>query len=617
MKCCRYPRQESDLRDFSVSPFQNSLYFRLAQKEISQNIARDDVLSRQNLISPRRYRSFSQQEPVSGYLHASRLPSTQFIDKSKQQDTFLGNFPNKFAEPLGKQTILSLDKPVSNYPFAHISPSRQLFGEPEQENFFRNPRNKSISSSEDVEYHTDEENPTTKFNVVYSADMKPSQENSRHIFPSEVVPRQSVPIFRQISILDENENEEKEEEKNAIEKSSNSISQQYNFLQDRYHSIGFDMPQVQHEPYISSQDLDMQKQVKNGEVFGKWNFMKDSLDSDLKQLKAPPNDLFETYSVAKNELITTEKDNEQINYHTSPQGSYIWRPTKDDTASPSKWDSATNLQNFIEINQLQETENTWPQVYPVMETDVRYFEDEKDEEREYFEDKIRKDNIQTKTLIYNPYTLPFNLNTWRATEDEKQLSGEQDFIIRKGLQEIQKTGQVKVYPVEQNNSNKYFQDQNKYTIQDETYIDTDKIIRAPIINVTPYIFPQSLLNILTASKYPTESSITDFPETKNNILRAKPIEKRHEKFLKSEKIVLDDEHNQNQIFVEDTYNARKYNSLALDRRSDTKNNTQNEALAKLDPDLIDEVENPPAEPTEPTPIESFEKRTTSTVKRSS
>lgn len=623
MKCYRYPRRESNLQDgilqdFSFTPLQNSPYFRLAQREISQNTASDDIFSNQNPISLRRYRSFSQQQPASEYLHASRLPSTQFVDKSEQRNSFLGNFPNKFAEFSDKQTTLTLDKPVNNYPFAHVFPSRQFFSEPEQENsFFRIPRDKySISLLENVEDYADKEDPAKKFNVVYH---KPSWENSRHISSNEIVPRKFFPIFRQTSILDKNKNEE--EERSAIVRPPNSISQQYNliFPQNRYHSVKVGVPKVQHEPYVLSQDLDMQKPTKKGnsEVLGNWDFMKDSLEtSSLGQLKSSPNNFFETYFVE--DEMATKDDNEQINYpYTLPQDSYVWRPTKDKTTSSDNWDSATgnDLQNFVEINQLKEIENNWSQVYPATEKDVKYFGDEEDKDKEYLEDEIGKDTTQTETSIYNSYALPSNMNIWRTTEDKK-LPDKLNFMTRRGLQRVQKTGQSEIYPMEEN---KYFQDENKYPIQDEIgRISTGRIIRAPVINVTPYIFPQSLLSILNASKYPTEFSVIDLPETKNNILRANPTEKKHEKLLKSDRIVvLDDERNQDQIFIKDAYDARKYNSFALDRRSNTKDNTQTEALAELDPDLIDEVENPPLGQTEQTLIESFKKRPTLAIKESS
>ncbi|XP_032686821.1 uncharacterized protein LOC116851484 [Odontomachus brunneus] len=611
-----YPRRESDLQgkilqDFSITPFHNSPSFHLTQREISQNIASDDVLSNENPKLPRRYRSFSQQQPASEYLHASRLPSTQFVDKSEQQNSFLGNFPNKFAEFSDKQMTLSLDKPVNNYP--HVFPSRQLFSEPQQENsFFRIPRDKySISLLENVEDYTEKEDPTRKFNIVY---MKPSWKNSRHISSNEIVPRKFLPIFHQQSILDKHKNEE--EERSAIVKSPNSISRQYNlaFPQNRYHSVRFGVPKVRREPYVLSQDLDMQKPTKNGNL----DFMKNSLEtSSLKQLKSSPSNFFETYSVEEDEMTTTKHDNEQINYpYTLSQDSYdVRKPIKDETTLPDNWDSATgnNLQNFVETNQLKETENNWSQVYPAIEKDVKYFGDEEDKDKEYLEDEIGKDTTQTETSTYNPYALLSNMNIWRTTEDKK-LPNKQKFMTSRGLQGIQKTRQSEIYPVEEN---KYFQDENKYPIQDEIgRISTGRIIRAPVIHVTPYIFPQSLLNILSASKYP-EFSVIDLPETKNNIVRANPTEKKHERLLKSDKmIILDDEHNQDQIFIKDTYDARKYNSFTLDRRSDTKDNMQNEALTEFDPDLIDEVENPPLGPTEQTPIESFKKRPTLTVKES-
>lgn len=598
----------------------------MAQRKISPNVARNYALSNQNPIFSRRYRSFSQQEPANGFPQAGKLSSTQFADKTEQQNSFLENFANKFTEFLDKQTtLLSPDKPANSYPSARVTSSRQFFGEPDQENsFFKSPRDEhSMSSSKSFDDYTeDKENPARKFNVVFSVDQKPSWENSRYISSDEIIPQKS---FRQTSIL----NEDEDKERNTIERFPNFISQQYNpaLRRDRHYTVGFGVPETQRESYVLPQDLDAQTSREDDDVFG--NFMKDSLETpSLGQLEWTRDNFFETNPVEVEEMVTSEDDNKQMNYpYISLQNSYIWKPTKDETVLPDNREFAADngLQNFDEINLHRETGNNWPQAYSEMEKDVSYSIDEDNKGREYLEDKFEKGISQTGTSIYNPYTFPLNTNIWRTTQDG-ELPDNLDFMYRKSSQGIQQSGQPEIYPMEKN-SNKFFQDEkDKYNpvppvpIQDETHIDTDRIIRAPVVNVTPYMFPQSLLNMLNAAKYPvsTDSSITkDLPETKTNILRVNPTEKIHDRFFKDERFALDDKRNQDRTFVEDTYGAKKYNSLAFGRRPDIKDNTQNEALTKLDPDLTDEIENPPAEPTEPTPTESVEKRSRSTAKKSS
>ncbi|EFN85657.1 uncharacterized protein LOC105182130 [Harpegnathos saltator] len=634
-----YPRQELDLQvgilqDFSVTPLQNSPYFRLAQREISQNTAHDDVLSGQNPMFPRRHRSFSQQGSAKdGYPRVGRLPIMQFVDKTEQQNSFLGNFPNKFSEFLGKQTTLSLDKPANSYPVVtRVSPPKQDFHELEQtSSFFGSLRDKySMSSSEIVEdcNTENEQGPAREFNVVYRANRKPSWGNSRHISPNEIVPRKFFPIFRQASILDGNDDDDDDgddEQRNAIERPSNSIGGQYNNLaspRDIYHSAGVGVSRDHCEPYVLSPDSSVETSAKNGEVLGDCDLMKDSSEtSSLRQSKSIHNRnyFFRPYSMEEEEIATIKDDNEQMNYlYNSLQDSYIWRSTKDERVSPNSWNLATgsNLQNLIEINRGKGAESNWPQVYSATEGDIGYFDVEEDKDREYSENEAEKDTIEIETSVCKPYALPLDMHIWRTThthDKNGELPDKRDLMYRlEDLQGIQKTGQSRVYSVEEN-SNKYSQGENKFKIQDETRIGTDRIIRAPVIDVTPCTFPQSFLNILNSSKYPTESTVTmDLSEMKNNISRVNSTERRHERFSE------DGERNRDQIFVKDMYDAEKYKSLALDRGQDAKDNTQNETLTELDPDLIDEAENPPVEPTKRTPIESFDKHSTSiTAKESS
>ncbi|XP_014469168.1 PREDICTED: uncharacterized protein LOC106741552 [Dinoponera quadriceps] len=633
-----YPRRELNqqtgiLQDFSVSPYRNSPYFRLAQRDISRNIAGDHIFLSQNPISSRRYRSFSQQRPTGGYLRIDKgYPSTQFADKSEQQHQFLGNFSDKFTKFSGKQTTLSLAKPVNSYPFARVSPSGRSFGESERENsYFRNLRDKHLmSSSENLEVpREDKEDPAKKFGVVYRTDEKPSwktfMEDSRHASSNKIVSDKFFPTF-QTSILDKDE----EEGKNSIARSPISSGQQHNNLvspRDRYYSVGFGMPKIQRESYFLLEDSDVQKPAKDDEVYD--NFMRDSLEtSSLGEMKPSRNDFSEEYSAEEEEMVTLENGNEQIDYpYNSHQDLYIWRPTKEETVSPDNWNFATgnNLQDSIEIKQLKESESNWPRVYPAAEKDVGHFNDEA-EGWGYFEDEFDKDTAKTGTSTYNSYTILPNTNIWRTHKKAKQdeaLSDKLDFTFSGDLKGIKNTRQSEAHFVEEN-SNKHFRDENKYTVQDERRVGTDRIIRTPVINslFTPYIFPQSPLNIVNVPKNPTpiESSITkDFSSgMKNNVQRANPTENIHSRFLKDGRVVVDDERNQDQIFVKDTYDVKGYSNPVLDSRSgQTKDNTQDEVLTKLDSDLTDEVEIPPAESTEPTPKESFERRSTPTTKKNS
>ncbi|XP_012534812.1 uncharacterized protein LOC105835800 [Monomorium pharaonis] len=559
------PRQESKLQDISVSPYQNSPYSRFIQRGISQDIEHDDNIPlSQNSMPFGNFRRFFQQEPTTKH--------SIFKD-------YLNNDPRY----LDRQEIFSQDKPARGYP--PVVPSRQIFDKSENL-FFRNPRNKYSDQTSSLsgdykktkDYLETEEDPMSKVQVVYRADKdanplwKSSRDISSNIFQSD---RSFENIYgtRQEDILDE--------ERNAIKKSSNSISQ-LRYPQERYNPIGFDLSEVKRDSYIK--DRNIPKSTK--EFLDNWDIAKDSSRSlNLGQSK---NNLLEEYPAEKQEIIVKD-DTDQINSKSYDskfsQDSNIWKSRKDEESLDSLM--KTNARSF-------ENEEDAEDMKKYFDDRTEPFVDDEDM-KEYFEDKTEynrdEDTIPTLGIERDNYkSLPQNI--WKGTESDEFL--DLDFM----RENSQESGQLRLYS-DENDEYPFFEDeQNEGVIfQDKPNIDAETA-RAPVINAyNAYILPR-YLNIVNDKKDLAKSETPEL-EAKSN-LHVNPVIKMNHKFFEDDAIIEDNARIQDLILSKNNLDVQKYSNPIPDKRNNVKN--KNEALTELDPDLLDDIEDPPVGTTESTPM---------------
>lgn len=570
MRCFRNSYQKSNLQDFSINPLRNSPYSRLTQEGIFQNVKRDNIPLSQNSMSFGNYRRFPQQE--------STIKN-------------LDNFPKS----LDRRETFSQEKLTRGYPL--VVPSRRIFDKLENL-FFRNPRNKySEFSSEDYKKIKDDikiENDSTKV-PVYRADRdtKSSWENSKdtsNVIQSE----KSFPKIENIYRLRREDVDEEilDEEKNAMKKSSNSASQ-LKYPQERYNFQGFGPSEVKRTPYVK--DIDIPKSTK--EFFDNWDVAKDSSESlNLGQLK---NNLLEVHPMKKPEIIA-KNSNEQINsnsYNSKfPQDFNTWKSSKNGDSLNSLMTTNTRYFENEDNKDVKEYFENESEHFMNKDDMKEYFEDDtehfmdKDDMKEYFEDEIEEDTIETKQNNYNPYMLPQNI--WKRTENEELLN-DLDFI----RENSQETGQTELYFEE---NNKYFQDNE----QNEDVIFQDKgasakAARAPVINAyNAYILPR-YLNIVNDKKYSAKSETQELSEVKNDV-RANPIIKMDQRFFKDEAIIKNNTRLQDLILPKDIFEVEEYSSPIANKQNNIRN--KNEAPIELDPDLLDDIEDPSIETTESTLI---------------
>ncbi|XP_018317389.1 uncharacterized protein [Mycetomoellerius zeteki] len=536
------PHQESNL-------LQNSPYSRLSRGEISQNIARDDVSlhKKKNLMSFGNYRRFHQQEPVN-------------------QDLFVKNYFNSSPQSSDRQEIFSQDVPMRGY--SHIVPSRQIF---EENWFFRNPHNKySESLLEDYkrmkDYKMDKEDPMRKV-LMQRADRdtkssgKYSEDTSSNVMQLEKPFSKVENIYRlrREDILDE--------EKDIIKESSNSASQ-LRYSPERYSPVGFGLSEVKNDPYVK--DTDISKSTKK--FFDNWDIAKNSQSSNSKQFR---NNFLELYPARKQEIIAKD-DNEQINSnsHNSkfPQDINIWKSRKDEELFDSLMKANTKpFENEEDDKDMKE----------YFEGETEYFMDDKDM-KEYFEDETEHNTIKTGRNNINPHMFPPNI--WKGIENEEfdDLN-----FIRENSQE---TGQLGLYSEE---NNKYFQNEQDEDLifRDKAYTSTETA-RTPVINAyNAYILPR-YLNIVNDKKYPTKSETQELSETKNSI-HANPVKEMNHRFFEDEAVVKDNIMSiKDLIHPKNIFNIKKYNNPIANKWN------KNEVLTELDPDILDDIENPPVETTE-------------------
>lgn len=499
------------------------------------------------------YRKFPQQEPTS----------KNFVFK---------NYLNNSPKSLDRETF-SQDKPARKYPL--VVPSRQVFNKSENL-FFRNPRDKySESLSEDYkrtkDYEKIEEDPMSKVLVVYRADSdtKPSWKNSREtsnvIQPERSFPKENIYRLSREDILDE--------ERNTIKKSSNSVSQ-LTYPQERYNLMGLGPSEVKRTPHVK--DTDITKSTK--EFFNNWDIAKDSSQfSNFEQFR---NNLLEVHPAKKPEIIT-KNNNKQINFNSYnskfPQGLNTW---KSRTSEESLDSLKINTRPFINENDEDMKE--------YFENEPEYLMNEEDM-KDYFEDEIGhnlQDIVEQDTIERDNNLHDVPQNIWKDIENEELLD-DLDFM----RENSRKTEQSGLYSEE---NDKYFQDeQNEDVIfQDKEYTSAE-VVRAPVINAyNAYILPRNL-NIMNDKKYSAKSETQELSEAKNSI-RVNPIK---EMLQRREDKAENNTHIQDLILPKDIF-VEEYSSPIAD-----KNNlrNKNEALIELDPDLLDDIEDPPVETTESTP----------------
>lgn len=548
MTCFRNTHQESNLQDFSTNLLQNSPYSHLLQGEISQNIARDDNVSlykTKNLMSFGNYRGFHQQEPVN-------------------QNSFVKNYLNSSPQSSDRQEIFSQDIPIKEYP--RVVPSRQIF---EENWFFRNPHNKySESLLEDYrrmeDYKRDEEDPMRKV-LVHHADRDTKSSGK---YPGDI----SSNIMQSEKSFSEVENiyrlRREDEQKDTIKESSNSASQ-LRYSPERYSPVGFSPSEVKHDPYV--EDLDISKSTKK--FFENWD-TKNSRSSNVGQFR---NNFLELYPARKQEIIVKD-DNEQINSnsHNSkfPQDINTWKSGKDETLFDSLMKA--NTKSF-------ENEEDGKEYF---EDETEYFMDDKDM-KDYFEDETEHNTIKTGRNNINPHIFPQNIWKGILNEEFDDLN-----FIRENSQEM---GQLGLYSEE---NNKYFQDkQNEDLIfRDKAYTSTETA-HTPVINAyNAYILPR-YLNIVNDKKYPTKSETQELSEAKSNI-HANPVKEMNHKFFEDEAVEDNIMHIKDLIFPKNIFNVEEYNNPVITKQNNVKN--KNEVLRELDPDILDDIENPPIETTEST-----------------
>lgn len=483
------------------------------------------------------------------------------------------NYLNNPPKSLDRQEIFSRDRPARGYPL--VVPARRDIFDRSENLFFRNPRNKySESSSENykrAQDHEKIEEPTDEVLVVYRADRdtKPLWKNSKdslNIQSERSFPKFGENIYhpRQIDIPEEEENEMKK---------FLSSAGQFRYPSVSYNPIRFGPSQVEDTPYV--EDTDIPQPTK--EFFDNWNAAEDSLQSsNFRQLR---NNLLEVQPVKKPEIIA-KNDNEQIdsNSYISKfrQGLNMWESKKDGES----FDSPTT----INTRPFEDEDNEDMKEY--FEDETKHFTNEEDL-NEYFEDKTEQDNTETERDNYNPHIVPQNI--WKDYENEEFLD-DLDFM----RENSQETGQSGLNSEE---NNKYLRDgQNEdIFLQDKAYVNTEAA-RAPVINAyNAYILPR-YLNIVNDKKYPTETQ--ELSEAKHN-RSMNPTKEMNQRFFEDETVAENNKHIQDLILPKDIFDVVKYNSL-ISEQNNVRN--KNEALAELDPDLVDDIEEPPVETTESAPI---------------
>ncbi|XP_077266125.1 uncharacterized protein LOC143899586 [Temnothorax americanus] len=615
-------RQESNLRDFSINPLRNSPYSRLVREGISQNKARDyNIPLSQNLMFFENDRRFPRQE---------KLPTSKhFLFK---------NYLNSSPKSLDTQEIFSQDKPAREYPL--VVPSRQVFDISENL-FFRNPGNKySESLSEDYEgpkdYKEIEEDPANKGQVIFPPRLvfdrsenlffrNPGNKYSESLLDEdyegtkdykeiEEDPASKV-IVPSRSVFDRSENLFF---RNPGNKYSESLSEDYEGTKDykeieedpaskvivpsrpvfdRSDNLFFKYPR---DKYLESLSEDYERTKDYEEI--------EEDPASKGQVILPPRQVFDRsenlffkyprdkYSESLSEDYERTKDYKKIE-ENSTKVQAMHRGDRDIKSSrKNSKDTSNAIQSEIFLPRVQPMrKNPRPLEKEDDEDMKKYFEDEteqfmnEEDMKEYFEDETEQDTIETERDNYNPRVLPQNI--WKGIEDEELLANLN--FMRENSQE---TGQSGLYSKE---NSKYFQnEQNEDVIfQDKAYANAEAA-RAPVINAyNAYILPR-YLNIVNDKKNPAKSETQELSEAKNSI-RVNPTKEMDRRFFEDEAVIEKNPRIQDLILPKNILDVEKYNSFIANERNNVSN--KNEAGTELDPDLLDDIEDPPVKTTELTP----------------
>ncbi|XP_071557494.1 uncharacterized protein [Temnothorax nylanderi] len=612
-------RQESNLRDFSINPLQNSPYSRLVREGISQNKARDyNIPLSQNPMFFGNDRRFPQQEPTSKH----------FLFK---------NYLNNPPKSLDTQEIFSQDKPAREYPL--VVPSRQVFDRSENL-FFRNPGNKySESLSEDYEgtkdYKEIEEDPASKGQAIlpprpvfdrsenlffrnpgnkYSESLSEDYEGTKDYKEIEEDPAsKGQVILPPRPVFDRSENLFF---RNPGNKYSESLSEDYEGTKD-YKEIEEDPASkviVPSRPVFDrSENLffkyprDKYLESLSEDYEGTKDYKEIEEDPASKVILSPrqvfdrSENLFFKYPRDKYLESLSEDYERTKNYKKIEED-----PTKVQAMHRGDRDIKSSWKNSKDTSNAIQSERFLPRVQP-MTTNPRpleeddedmkeYFEDEtehfmnEEDMKEYFEDETEQDTIETERDNYNPRVLPQNI--WKGIEDEELLANLN--LMRENSQE---TGQSGLYS---KGNSKYFQDeQNEDVIfQDKAYTNAEAA-RAPVINAyNAYILPR-YLNIVNAKKNPAKSETQELSEAKNSI-RVNPTKEMDQRFFEDEAVIEKNPRIQDLILPKNILDVEEYNSPIANERNNVRN--KNEAMTELDPDLLDDIEDPPVGTTELTPF---------------
>ncbi|XP_071627705.1 uncharacterized protein [Temnothorax longispinosus] len=572
--------QESNPRDFSINPLRNSPYSRLVREGISQNKARDyNIPLSQNLMFFGNDRRFPRQEELPTSKH--------FLFK---------NYLNNSPKSLHTQEIFSQDKPAREYPL--VVPSRQVFDRSENL-FFRNPGNKySESLSEDYEgtkdYKEIEEDPASKGQVILPP--RPVFDRSENLFfrnPGNKYSESLSEIMKERKTTKRLKKILRTKDK-SCEQSNRSIKPVF----DRSENLFFKYPR---DKYLESLSEDYEKTKDYKEI--------EEDPASKVQVILPPRPVFDRsenlffrnpgnkYSESLSEDYEGTKDYKKIEEDSTK----VQAMHRGDRDIKSSWKNSKDTSNAIQ------SEIFLPRVQP-MRTNPRplekendedmkeYFEDEteqfmnKEDMKEYFEDETEQDTIETERDNYNPRVLPQNI--WKGIEDEELLANLN--FMRENSQE---TGQSGLYSKE---NSKYFQDeQNEDVIfQDKAYTNTEAA-RAPVINAyNAYILPR-YLNIVNDKKNPAKSETQELSKAKNSI-RVNPTKEMDRRFFEDEAVIEKNPRIQDLIFPKNILDVEEYNSPIANERNNVSN--KNEAVTELDPDLLDDIEDPPVGTTELTPL---------------
>ncbi|KAL0122937.1 hypothetical protein PUN28_007538 [Cardiocondyla obscurior] len=376
--------QELNLRDFSITSYQNSPYFRLTQERMSQDEVHDNILLNHNSM-----------------FHGNR----KFPQQQSNQNRF-----NNSPKFLDRQETFSQNEPASKYPL--VVPSRRIFDRSENL-FFRNPRNKNSEFlSEDDKMMKD-----NKRIQEISTRVKSLWKNSRDT--SATQPERS--FFKVENIHQPPQEDAIDKERSAIKKFSSSANQ-FKYSQERYNPVEFDSSEVERIPY-KSYNKDTELSESTEELFDDWDVAKESSQSsNLDRLRNNPLEVHP----AKETEITVKNDNKKINSNYNyniPQNSHIWKlrenekffdssirtnprlfKNKDDKDVKEYFEDETE-QNSVEVvrdNPHILSQNTWKDTENEELLDNLDFIDENSQETEELELYSERNNkySQEKDVIF-------------------------------------------------------------------------------------------------------------------------------------------------------------------------------------------------------------------------